>query len=46
MANLSFTVKMRDELLSSRIFGNMQEAKILIERWHLYYNAIRTLKKL
>ena len=32
---------MRDELLNGEIFDTMQEAKVLIERWGVYYNTIR-----
>jgi putative transposase len=32
---------MRDELLNGEIFDTMTEARVLIERWRIYYNAIR-----
>lgn len=37
----SFNGKMRDELLNGEIFDTMAEAKVLIERWRVYYNTIR-----
>ncbi len=37
----SFNGKLRDELLNGEIFYTLNEAKILIERWRVYYNTIR-----
>jgi len=37
----SFNGKMRDELLDGELFGNMYEARVLIDRWVRYYNQIR-----
>lgn len=37
----SFNGKLRDELLECEIFFTLQEARILIERWHQVYNQIR-----
>jgi transposase InsO family protein len=39
--NESFNGKLRDELLNGEIFTTLYEAKVLIERWRQYYNAIR-----
>jgi putative transposase len=32
---------MKDELLNGEIFDTMQEARVLIEIWRVYYNTIR-----
>lgn len=37
----SFNGKLRDELLNREIFYNIEEAKVLIERWRKEYNQIR-----
>ena len=39
--NESFNGKLRDELLNGKIFYNLTEAKVLIERWRNHYNTIR-----
>jgi len=39
--NESFNGKLRDELLNREIFTNLQEAKILVERWRREYNQVR-----
>jgi len=39
--NESFNGKLRDELLNGEIFYNLQEAKVLIERWRRHYNEVR-----
>ncbi len=35
----SFSGKLRDELLD---FDTLLEAKVLIERWRIHYNIVRT----
>jgi transposase InsO family protein len=41
----SFNGKLRDELLNGEIFYTLREAKVLIERWRLYYNeSARTVR--
>ena len=37
----SFNGKMRDELLSGKIFDTIQKASVLIERCRSYYDTIR-----
>lgn len=37
----SFNARMRDEFLNAELFGNMYEAKVLLERWVRYYNQVR-----
>jgi len=37
----SFNSKLRDELLNGEIFYTLQEARIIIERWHRHYNTFR-----
>ena len=37
----SFNAKMRDGLLNAEVFGNMYEAKALIDRWVRFYNGVR-----
>ena len=37
----SFNSRMRTEFLNGELFGNMVEAKILIDRWKSYYNTVR-----
>lgn len=37
----SFHDQLRDECLHREIFGNLWEARIVIEQWRLYYNAAR-----
>lgn len=37
----SFNGKLRDELLNGEIFDTLLEAKIIIERWRVYYNQKR-----
>jgi transposase InsO family protein len=37
--NESFNVKLRDELLNGEMFYTQKEAKIMIERWQVHYNA-------
>ena len=37
----SFNARLRDELLNLEIFGNLKEARILIERWRNHYNTKR-----
>ena len=39
--NESFNGKLRDELLNGEVFDTLLEARILIERWRRYYNAVR-----
>ena len=42
----SFHGKLRDELLSGEIFETILEAKVLIERWRVTYNTIRSHSEL
>lgn len=37
----SFNGKLRDELLAREQFDTLLEAKVLIERWRLHFNAVR-----
>jgi transposase InsO family protein len=37
----SFHDKLRDECLNREIFGNLLEARVVIEQWRLHYNAER-----
>jgi len=37
----SFHDKLQDECLNREIFGSLQEARVVIEQWRLYYNAQR-----
>jgi len=37
----SFHDKVRDECMNREIFGSLQEARVVIEQWRLYYNAER-----
>lgn len=37
----SFNGRMRDEFLNGELFGNLEEASILTQRWVKYYNEIR-----
>lgn len=37
----SFNARMRDEFLNGELFGNLYEAKVLIDRWVKYYNTVR-----
>ena len=37
----SFNGKLRDELLNGEIFYTLREAKVLIEKWRVYYNTRR-----
>ena len=39
--NESFNGKLRDELLNGEMFYTLKEAKIMIERWRVYYNTKR-----
>jgi hypothetical protein len=39
--NESFNGSLRDELLNSKIFYNLAEAKVLIEAWRRHYNTVR-----
>jgi putative transposase len=39
--NESFNRKLRDELLNGEMFYTLKEAKIMIERWQVHYNAKR-----
>jgi transposase InsO family protein len=38
----SFHDKLRDECLNREIFGSLNEARVVIEQWRLYYNAERS----
>lgn len=38
----SFNGKLRDELLNGEIFDTLLEAKVLIERWRVHYNTVRS----
>ena len=37
----SFNGKFRDELLNGEIFDTLTEARVVTERWRIYYNTIR-----
>src|SRR3954469_7963631 len=37
----SFNGKLSDELLDGEVFDTLLEAKVLIERWRVRYNAVR-----
>ena len=37
----SFNGKLRDELLARERFDTLKEARVLIERWRIHYNAVR-----
>ncbi len=37
----SFNGKLSDELLNGEVFYTLKEAKVLIERWRVYYNTVR-----
>jgi transposase InsO family protein len=37
----SFNSKLRDEFLNGEIFYSLKEAKVLTERWRVYYNTVR-----
>jgi Integrase core domain len=37
----SFNSKMRDEFLNGEIFYSLKEARVLAERWRIYYNTER-----
>jgi transposase InsO family protein len=37
----SFNGKLADELLEREVFDTLYEAKVLIERWRVYYNTVR-----
>ena len=37
----SFNSKMRDEFLNGEIFYSLKEARVLAERWRVYYNTER-----
>ncbi len=37
----SLNGKLRDELLSGKIFYTVAEARVLIERWREHYNRVR-----
>ncbi|MGB0579169.1 MAG: IS3 family transposase [Limisphaerales bacterium] len=37
----SFHDKLRDECLNREIFGNLREARVVIEQWRLHYNEAR-----
>ncbi len=37
----SFHDKLRDECMNREVFGSLWEARVVIEQWHLYYNAER-----
>lgn len=37
----SFNGKLADELLERELFDTLHEAKVLIERWRIHYNAVR-----
>jgi len=37
----SFNSKMRDEFLNGEIFYSLKEARVLTERWRVYYNTER-----
>ena len=39
--NESFNGKLRDKLLNGEMFYTLKEAKIMIERWQVHYNANR-----
>jgi len=36
----SFNSRMRDEFLNSELFGNLHKAKVLTQKWVVYYNTI------
>ena len=40
--NESFNGKLRDKLLNGEMFYTLKEAKIMIERWQVHYNAKRS----
>ncbi len=40
--NESFNGKLRDELLNGEIFYTLKEAQVLIEKWRVEYNTVRT----
>ena len=42
----SFNGRLRDELLSSEIFGTLAEARLLVDRWRLHYNHRRIQRAL
>jgi putative transposase len=42
----SFNGKLRDELLNREIFETLLEAKVLVERWKVEYNIIRSRSSL
>jgi putative transposase len=44
--NESFNGKLRDELLNGDMFYTLKEAKVMIERWQVHYNAKRPHKSL
>lgn len=35
----SFHDRLRDECLNREIFGNLREARVIIEQWHRQYNG-------
>jgi hypothetical protein len=37
----SFNSKMRDEFLNGEVFYSLKEARVLAERWRVYYNIER-----
>jgi putative transposase len=37
----SFNSKMRDEFLNGEIFYSLKEARVLAERWRVYFNTER-----
>lgn len=39
--NESFNGKLRDELLNREIFYTLEEAQVLVEGWHQFYNKVR-----
>jgi transposase InsO family protein len=42
----SFNGRLRDELLSSEIFATLAEARLLVDRWRLFYNHRRIQRAL
>ena len=42
----SLNCKLSDELLNGEIFFTVREAKILIERWRVHYNQVRSQSSL
>ncbi len=38
----SFNGQLGDELLKCEVFNTLKDAKVLIERWRVHYNTVRT----